>query len=384
MTVSLGGQSSISPGQADKYTFRREETALFELEAGRPLSLSFAVSYDPNGNRAVYLDAIRLERCEVIPIPVGPLVKTGVGTLGITNLVTDGFVAVSNGTLAVKSSTLDGTSVDVVSGGTLELYATKVTNATVNVLAGGVLSLHDGTGRNLVVNGGFEDNLLSEQGYQAYDQQNAGPRGGSLTYTNTPSGIPANRSIMSVDGYFTSCGRTTAYFRPNSEMRQTVTVADDGIYEVSFLHGCRVDRRSYTIPLTVLVDGVAVASNGTRSADYDFERCTARVSLAADDHVLAFVAGSSPSSNYPMLFVDDVRLASAEGVNALDGNVFAFASGATLDLQNAEPIYLSGGVTVDGRPVTGGANSLRRAGVVVTGPGAIQIGPPRGSLLIFR
>ena len=66
-----------------------------------------------------------------------------------------------------------------------------------------------------------------------------------------------------------------------------------------------------------------------------------------------------------------------EGTNALDGNALAFASGATLDLQNAEPVYIDGGVTVDGRGVKGTAHSLRRAGVTVTGAGAIQVGPPR-------
>ena len=75
---------------------------------------------------------------------------------------------------------------------------------------------------------------------------------------------------------------------------------------------------------------------------------------------------------------------SVEGTNTLDGNALAFASGATLDLQNAELVYIGGGVTVDGRVVKGTANSLRRAGVNVTGAGAIQIGPPQGTTILFR
>ena len=68
----------------------------------------------------------------------------------------------------------------------------------------------------------------------------------------------------------------------------------------------------------------------------------------------------------------------------LEGNALAFASGATLDLQNAEPLYLAGGVTVDGHTVKGTVNALRRAGVTVTGPGSIQIGPPQGTTIIIR
>ena len=384
VTVSLGGQSTISPPQATMYPFRREETALFELGAGAQV-LSFSV--DPGGgqNVGVFFDAIRLERCEVTPIPVGPFVKTGVGSLAVTNLVTDGLVAVSNGTLTVRQTTLDGTPVEVAAGGTLELYATKLTNATVNVAAGGTLALRDGDGKNLVVNGSFEDNLLSEAGYQAYSS-NTGPRGWTMNFevSSDAPGIQVNGSAMSnKGGSYTEYGRTTVYLRQRARLQQTVSVPADGEYEVSFMHGCRYGYNSYTIPLTCLIDGVAVASNGTRTANYDFERSTTRVNLTAGEHTLMFSTGSS-SVLYAALFIDDVRLMPVEGTNALDGNALAFASGATLDLQNAEPIYLAGGVTVDGRVVKGTANTLRRAGVTVTGGGAIQIGPPQGTIVIIK
>ena len=38
----------------------------------------------------------------------------------------------------------------------------------------------------------------------------------------------------------------------------------------------------------------------------------------------------------------------------------------------------------DGRVVKGTANTLRRAGVTVTGTGAIQIGPTQGAVVIIR
>ena len=149
------------------------------------------------------------------------------------------------------------------------------------------------------------------------------------------------------------------------------------------MHACRFGYNSYTIPLTCLIDGVAVASNGTRMANYGFERSTTRVNLTAGEHTLMFSTGSS-SVLYAAIFIDDVRLMPVEGTNTLDGNALAFASGATLDLQNAELVYIGGGVTVDGRVVKGTANTLRRAGVTVTGAGAIQIGPPQGTVVIIR
>ena len=383
VTVSLGGQSTVSPSQSAMYPFRREETALFALEAGAQV-LSFSV--DPGGgqNVGVFFDAIRIERCELTPVPVGPLVKTGVGSLAVTNLVTDGLVAVSNGTLTVRQTTLDGAPVEVAAGGTLELYATKLTNATVNVASGGTLRLRDGDGRNFVANGSFEDNLFPGVGYQAY-AQNGGPRGWKMNYdvSSDIPGIQVNGSAMSNKGPATDYGCTTAYLRQQARLQQTVTVPADGTYELSFMHACREGYNSYTIPLTCLIDGVAVASNGTRTANYGFERSTTRVDLTAGEHTLVFSTGSS-SVLYAAIFIDDVRLMPVEGTNTLDGNALAFASGATLDLQNAELVYIGGGVTVDGRVVKGTANTLRRAGVTVTGTGAIQIGPPQGTVVIIR
>ena len=387
LTVSLGGDANatVSPAQPSVavYPFRRETTDLFELEAGSHV-LKFTSGPHNSANYAVLLDAIRLERCELEPAADGPLVKTGIGSLAVTNLVTDGLVAVSNGTLTVRKAALDGAPVEVAAGGTLELYATKLTNATVNVASGGTLRLRDGDGRNLVANGSFEDNLFPGVGYQAY-AQNGGPRGWKMNYdvSSDIPGIQVNGSAMSNKGPDTDYGCTTAYLRQQARLQQTVTVPADGTYELSFMHASRFGYNSYTIPLTCLIDGVAVASNGTRTANYGFERSTTRVDLTAGEHTLVFSTGSS-SVLYAAIFIDDVRLMPVEGTNTLDGNALAFASGATLDLQNAELVYIGGGVTVDGRVVKGTANSLRRAGVTVTGIGAIQIGPPQGTVVIIR
>ena len=387
LTVSLGGDANatVSPAQPSVavYPFRRETTDLFELEAG-PQVLKFTSGPHDKTNYAVLLDAIRLERCELEPVPVGALVKTGVGSLAVTNLVTDGLVAVSNGTLTVRQTTLDGAPVEVAAGGTLELYATKLTNATVNVASGGTLRLRDGDGRNFVVNGSFEDNKLAAAEHQSYTSSSR-PRGWTMSYdvSSDIPGIQANGSPMSNRGPNTDYGCTTVYLRQQARLQQTVTVPADGTYELSFMHACRFGYNSYTIPLTCLIDGVAVASNGTRTANYGFERSTTRVNLTAGEHTLVFSTGSS-SVLYAAIFIDDVRLMPVEGTNTLDGNALAFASGATLDLQNAELVYIGGGVTVDGRVVKGTANTLRRAGVTVTGAGAIQIGPPQGAVVIIR
>ncbi len=387
LTVSLGGDANatVSPAQPSvaAYPFRRETTDLFELEAGSHV-LKFTSGPHDKANYAVLLDAIRLERCELEPVPVGALVKTGVGSLAVTNLVTDGLVAVSNGTLTVRQATLDGTPVEVAAGGTLELYATKLTNAVVNVASGGTLRLRDGDGKNFVANGSFEDNKLAAAEFLAYSSVSR-PRGWTMSYdvSSDIPGIQANGSGMSTRGPDTEYGRTTAYLRQQARLQQTVTVPIDGTYEVSFMHACRFGYNSYTIPLTCLIDGVVVASNGTRTANYGFERSTTRVDLTAGEHTLMFSTGSS-SVLYAAIFIDDVRLMPVEGTNTLDGNALAFASGATLDLQNAEQVYIAGGVTVDGRAVKGTVNALRRAGVTVTGPGSIQIGPPQGTTIIIR
>ena len=385
MTVSLGGveNATVSPAQTSQYPFRREETALFSLEAGSK-KLSFAVDPIDKANYAVLLDAVRLERCEVVTIPTGPLVKTGNGTLVVTNLVSAGLVAVSNGTLAVKGTTLDGASVDVANGGTLALYATRLTNATVNVAAGGTLSLSD----NFVMNGSFEDNVLEPQTYRDYASGN-GPsrwRVKRLTGAQDNPGIQANGSAFSnkEGGALTDCGNQTAYMRPLSELTQTVTVPVAGEYDVSFLHGCRFGYPSYLLSVTLKIDGVEVASNGVHEANYGFERSSVtRINLTAGEHTILFGA-TQATDRYASIFIDDVRLTSVVGLNTLDGNALAFASGATLDLQNAEPICLAGGVTVDGVAVKGGRNALLRAGVIVTGEGTIQIGPPQGTTILFR
>ncbi len=387
VTVSLGGDanSTISPTNSTIYPFRREETALFQLDAGQHL-LKFVAGPHDNQNTSVFLDAVRLERCEVVTIPTGPLVKKGDGTLVVTNLVSVGPVAVSNGTLAVKGTVLDGPSVDVANGGTLALYATRLTNATVSVAAGGALSLRD----NFVMNGSFEENVLEPNGARGYTSGNGPFRWTFVRKSGAEddAGIQANGSAFSSSGAQTDCGNQTAFMRPRSQLKQTVTVPVAGAYDVSFLHGCRFGYPSYTLPVTLQIDGVEVASNGVHEANYEFERSVTRVNLTAGTHTILFDATVAPTEfsnrRYATIFIDDVRLTSAVGLNTLDGNTFAFASGATLDLQNSEPIYLAGGVTVDGQEVKGGKNALRSAGLIVTGTGSIQIGPPQGALILFR
>jgi len=392
VTVTLGdaANATVSPAQATPYVFRREETAWFALEAGNAV-LSFAVSADSEQNRGVLLDAVRLERCEIVTIPVGPFVKTGAGTLVVTNLLTEGLIAVSNGTLVTKRTVLDGPSVDVADGGTFELWGARLTNATVNVAAGGTLSLRENDPRNLVANGSFEvdvlDNASVKDRYALYSS-GTGPEGWTFrrkAEATETSGIQANGSDISNKdgGISTEFGQQTAYIRGASELSQTVRVPAAGEYDVSFVHACRLGYDSYTISLSLLIDGVEVASGGTHTANYGFERCTARVNLTAGDHTIKFSTGST-SVQYAALFIDDVRLTAVMGHNTLDGSTFAFESGATLDLEDEELIYLAGGVTVDGVTVKGDANALRRAGVYVAGSGAIQIGPPQGTVILFK
>ena len=190
---------------------------------------------------------------------------------------------------------------------------------------------------------------------------------------------------MSPAGWkWTPSGRQTAFLRSNNRMSRTVEVPENGVYEISFLHAARDYNDGYNIPLTVKVDDAVVCELAPRTAYYEYTRLSGRVELAAGAHVLAIEAGGGSASG-KLLYIDDVRLVAADGPGlALDGNRIDLASGATLDLQNPVPIYLPGGVFVDGVKFTGGRTRLERKGVTVTGAGEIQVGAPDGTMLLIR
>lgn len=340
---------------------------------------SNSVGYD-----SLLFDTFRLERREITPV-VPTFTKTGAGTLTVTNLCTSGAVAVSDGTLVVADSAFDGTHFTVADDASLAFVSTSLTNAVVDVASGGALSFWNS--RNLVANGDFELDVL---GAGDYSQTSTLLGGWSFTRSEGQgaySGVQRNGGTMSANGWYrTPSGEQTAFVRCATKMSCSVTVPEDGAYRLSFLQCARNYASSFNLPLTVRVDDASVLEIEPRTAYYDYARERVDVELAAGAHTLAFEVGGAVVSG-ALLFIDDVRLEKQGAVlEASDsGNVFAFARGATIDLRNTSPVVLEkGAVTVDGKAITGGRGALQRAGLVVTGEGAIQIGPPDGTIFIIR
>ena len=85
-----------------------------------------------------------------------------------------------------------------------------------------------------------------------------------------------------------------------------------------------------------------------------------------------------------MIFVDDVSLKAVQPANDFATSTLALASGSTVrlnDVSNGKVVV--GAVTVDGVEVSGGANALRSAGVIVEGDGRIHCGKPLGLTVII-
>jgi len=382
VTVDEGtghAQSYVIPKRAASHGFTRFTSDPLSLAAGSHTVKVSVGTRDGNNWDCLLLDAFALMRRDIAHEPAPDVVKLVAGTLGVTNLVTDGRVRVEGGVLALRDYRLDGASVDVADGATFACGAGMLTNATVSVDAGGTLSLTPGA--NCVPNGDFEGDNAGANGYNA-----TAPAGWTFTLLNgntDTSGCQRNGGTLSKNWYATPSGEQTVFVRHDTRLSGTVSVPDDGIYRLSFLHSARDYNNSYILPLTVAVDGEAVLELAPRTAYADYARETVDVPLAAGAHELSFTVGG-PRQSGRMLFLDDIRLSRADLVRDIGDTRIDLAAGATLDLQNAVPIYLPGGVFVDGVKFTGNRRRLEQKGVVVTGEGQIQVGPPDGSVLLFR
>ena len=385
VTVDAGTTSAFEQVFAPRpagYTFRQFATDPTHLTAGAH-TVKIETGTDTQDYNSLLFDMIRLERWEIRK--GGAFTKTGVGTLTVTNLCTSGSVTVSDGTLVVADSAFDGTHFTVADDASLAFVSTTLTNAVVDVASGGALSFWNS--RNLVANGDFELDVL---GAGDYSQTSALLGGWSFTRSEGQgafSGAQRNGGTMSANGWYrTPSGEQTAFVRCATKMSCSVTAPEDGTYRLSFLQCARNYASSFNLPLTVKVDDASVLEIEPRTAYYDYARERVDVELAAGAHTLAFEVGGAVVSG-ALLFIDDVRLEKQGAIleASESGNVFAFARGATIDLRNTSPIVLEkGAVTVDGKAITGGRGALQRAGLVVTGEGAIQIGPPDATIVIIR
>ena len=382
VTVDEGtdhAQSYVIPKRAASHGFTRFTSEPLSLTAGSHAVKVSVGTRSGNNWDCLLLDAFALMRREIAHEPAPDVVKLGAGTLGVTNLVTDGRVRIEGGVLALRDHRLDGASVAVSAGATFACGAGVLTNATVSVAAGGTLSLTPGA--NCVPNGDFEGDNAGSAGFNATTL--AGWTFTQLNGNPDTSGCQRNGGTVSKDWYATPSGSQTAFVRHDTRLSGVVSVPEDGVYRLSFLQCARKYNDSFILPLTVAVDGETVLELAPRTAYADYVRETVDVPLAAGEHELSFTVGG-PRESGRMLFLDDIRLARVDMVWNIADTRIDLASGATLDLQNAGTLYLPGGVYVDGVKFTGNRRRLEQKGVVVTGEGQIQVGPPDGSVLLFR
>ncbi len=379
VTVTIDGvhRYVIDP-RSSRYSFTRFETDIYSLAKG---DHTLSITTD-NGNGKQFgtllFDAFSLER---IPSITSPRVeKRGEGQLGIDALATDGEVAVTGGTLALREPQIDGASLTVAEGAGLLLGGGCVSNATVTVAAQGRLTFAETSlGANLVRNGSFEEDVTT--GYRT----NITAWTASFTGAHrSPSGVQKNGSDISKEGpVLTSAGTQTAYLRFDTRISQTIDVPEAGTYRLSFLRAPRNYVNSDQLALRVTMDGTTIASiaphtkNVFTSSEMDLE-------LEKGSHALSFRAMGG-TSQYEMLLLDDVRLERVyTGVMPdASGSVFNLASGSTLVVPDTGTLVLDT-VFVDGKSVRGNASALKAAGVTVTGTGKIRIGAPLGLVIYVR
>lgn len=362
VTVKFGDNEFVIPARETPNVFQAFATDPNPMTAGSK-TVKITVG-DGEQWTGIYIDRICLERIGDVEAPI---VKTGAGELGIASLVTAGKVDVTEGTLALGEATLNtGAKVDVAADATLALGVKDV---------------------NLVKNGSFEVPGGAEASWQF------GCDNWSFFGRSNSSGGQNNGSIVAGD-YKTPYGKATAYIRSSMQMSQSLTVTDAGKYVLSFVHSQRdyVHDKSYLNPISVLI----VTGNETnevvrippREKNIDYTRVTSGpIALAKGNHKLIFQnLGSVGNPDGAMVFIDDVSLCRAlDTLNVASGAEVALASGSTVRLDNLEKLVLpQGSVTVNGRAIQGNRNTLKAAGVNVTGEGKIQIGDPLGAFILIR
>ena len=422
LDIKIDGETMYTfPARTADYpnNFKEVASEPFPLTAGAH-TLTFALGSSGALSRSINVDDVRLERVEPTGIR-STVAKTGAGTLTLTGqdmtavllaaeggtLKIAGGTALAAGTVAIQSgataeiadSAVAG-AVTVAAGGTNILHNVSLpTNGTVTVAAGGVLQLTD-FNANLVANGSFEDN-----GPQTYNN-NITPskwkwtqecrltiqEGDKTTTVNGDGGLQGNGGVLSASGPHTPAGTVTTYLREETSYSQTITVPAAGTYRVSLLAGDRRYEHSEQVPVSVLLTNatqqITVLTIPPRASYSDFVRYAADVALTPGEYTLKLYAGATPSPFVGnLVLVDDVRVRRIEPRSDMTGGgEVHLAAGAelNLDLLAPEDVVAVGKVFVDGTAVRGSNAALTRAGVLVTGEGTIQAGPPRGLVFGIR
>ena len=183
-------------------------------------------------------------------------------------------------------------------------------------------------------------------------------------------------------------------------MATSVYVPHDGVYELSFEQASRWGSatsslsRGILLTITVTIDGnevlVVPPRNITGRVQEEFNRVSAVVTLAAGYHNLKIETddadGTLPNgtnaASGTMVFIDNVRLVGSKVDFADLGATWNFASGATVDVGDAD-IELDK-VYVNGVRIRGGKPAFTAAGLNVIGTGSFRSGPLTGLRIFLR
>lgn len=383
ITVAFGDKSYTVAARDALHGFREFATPTYEMTAGaKTVRITLG---DGDQWTGMGIDKVRLEKFGDAPAPFS---KTGAGELALNGFSSSGEVTVSAGTLALEDADLKDAQVAVADGATLALGRVRLDGTRVSVPAGATLALR-AAGVNLVKNGSFEE----PGGSSATDwkfvctgwtfSQLEGRTNGQ------ESGGQNNGSVVSPD-YRTPYGCATAFIRSSMQMKQSVSVPEDGEYVLSFVHSQRNYGQdpSYKNPISVTIDDAEVVNIQERTANIDFTRVTATpISLKAGKHELSFKnTGAVGNPDGAMVFIDDVSLSKKTiDVTFANGACIDLVTGSVVRLDNAEKLeFDKGAFTVNGQPFNGTRNMLRSKGVVIEGEGKIQVGTKLGLTVIFR
>ena len=344
----------------------------FRFETGENIDQSYG--YD-----SMLVDGVRFARSDVV-VNTGSFTKQGQGTLVVPFLDKPGTVNVQAGRLEA-----DG------------LFESN----TVNVASGATFAFRS-PWEVYVPNASFEDDATDltgvDRGFSYSCRISGWTLVGGSSYRVVPGWLE-NGSMASQSGPYTTNGTHAAYLRPSCSISAPVYVSRAGSYELSFEHVSRWGAENDSVSkgrmltITATIDGNTVVVVPPRDyvAQPPFVRVSGTVALSAGCHELKIETddanGTLPLENTSitsgtMVFIDNVRLV-GEPVGFPDlGATWNFASGATVDVGDADIVLDK--VYVNGVRIRGGTGAFRAAGLNVLGTGSFRSGPPSGFRVFFK
>ena len=268
-----------------------------------------------------------------------------------------------------------------VSGGTLVLDPATVPAETGLSVASGARLTLSGSAVNLIVNGGFEDS--------GCETHTTGAANWTFTKSSSAheSGHQRNGCAMTASGPAAPEGSFTAYLRDTSTMAQTVSVAESGVYRLSFQQACRKTHNSWRLGTSVSVDGEVRLTVPSQDSAYDFAAHSVDVELTAGDHTIVFAtdAGTGASADVTgnMVFFDAISLVRVLPVSDLTPVRISLVSGSVLRLEEGVSIVTEN-LFVNGEKFGGSASRLMRLGVIVEGTGTLKAKAGSGLVILIQ